>query len=77
MPLGRFTVLTALGSLIWNLVLMGAGWWLGDRYGATASVSHWINVAVLVGGVGFVAWFLLRKMRSRNSPDSKPVGRHI
>jgi membrane protein DedA with SNARE-associated domain len=77
MPLGRFTMLTALGSLIWNLVLMGAGWWLGDRYGATAGVSHWINVGVLAGGVGFVAWFLLRKVRSRNNPDSTPVGRRI
>ena len=73
MPLGRFTALTALGSLIWNVILMGAGWWLGDRYGATASVSHWINIGVLVGAVGFVAWFLLRKLRSRNEPESAPV----
>jgi membrane protein DedA with SNARE-associated domain len=64
MPLVRFTLLTATGSLIWNLALMGAGWWLGDRYGATAGVSHWINVAVLVGATGFVGWFALRKVRS-------------
>ena len=62
MPLGRFVVLTASGSALWNAALMGAGWWLGDRYGTTASVSRWINVAILIGAVGFVAWFARRKV---------------
>ena len=32
MPLGRFTLLTAVGSGIWNAVFIWAGWQLGDRY---------------------------------------------
>ena len=64
MPLGRFVALTTFGSAAWNLILMSAGWWLGDRYGATAGVSRWINIGLLVGTVGLVGWFVIRKLRS-------------
>lgn len=62
MPLTRFVPLTALGSLIWNVLLMAAGWWLGDRYGATAIVSHWMNMAVLAGALCLAGWFVVRRM---------------
>lgn len=65
MPLGRFVVLTTLGSAIWNFVLIGAGWWLGDRYGATSTVSHWMNVAVFSGAALLVVWFVVSKLRAR------------
>ena len=32
MPLGRFTVLTAIGSTVWNAALIGAGAVLGERW---------------------------------------------
>lgn len=32
MPLPLFMALTALGSLLWNSVLVMAGYWLGDRW---------------------------------------------
>ncbi len=67
MPLARFTLLTAIGSAIWNAALLAAGWWLGDRYGATAAVSHWANLAVLAGAVAFVAWFTARRIRDRRA----------
>ena len=66
MPLGRFVVLTALGSAIWNFALIGAGWWLGDRYGATSTVSHWMNVVVIAGAALFVAWFVVAKLRAKH-----------
>ena len=65
MPLVRFVALTAAGSLAWNSILIGAGWWLGDRYGATSTVSHWTNVVLIGGLVVFVAWFATRKIRIR------------
>ncbi len=65
MPMWRFTLLTAAGSLIWNGVLLGAGWFLGDSFGATATVSRWLNIVVYVGLALFVVWFVLRKLRSR------------
>jgi membrane protein DedA with SNARE-associated domain len=75
MPLGRFTALTAAGSAIWNLVLMGAGWWLGDRYGATTTVSRWINLGLGAGAVGFVVWFVARRVGAKHVPlDDTLVG---
>lgn len=65
MSLGRFTVLTAFGSTIWNASLLAAGWWLGDRYGATAAVSRGLNIAVIVGGGTFLVWLVVRRIRER------------
>lgn len=50
MPLVRFTVLTAVGSLVWNLVLIGAGYQLGSR---------WEEVTRLVGRYSVVAYVLI------------------
>ncbi len=41
----RFTVLTAIGSLLWNLLLVGAGYQLG---------AHWEQAAALVGELSSV-----------------------
>jgi membrane protein DedA with SNARE-associated domain len=67
MPLAQFVALTAAGSLAWNLALMSAGWWLGDRYGDTAGVSRLLNIGVAVGAIGFVGWFVLRKVQARKA----------
>ena len=51
MPVGRFVALTALGSALWNAVLIGAGWALGSRWReATELVERadvWVYVAVV------------------------------
>jgi membrane protein DedA with SNARE-associated domain len=70
MPLVRFVALTGAGSLIWNSALILAGWWLGDRYGATARASHVINLSVAVGAALFVVWFVARGVRARRRPDA-------
>lgn len=73
MPLGRFLALTATGSAAWNAALMAAGLWLGDRYGTTASVSHWISVTLAAGAVGFVGWFALRRFRRARHRADNPT----
>ena len=45
MPVGRFVLLTALGSTAWNAALIGAGWTLG---------SNWERVEAYVGPAGSV-----------------------
>ena len=63
MPLVRFTVLTAVGSGIWNAVFIGAGRALGDRW---ERVEGWVTpaaytvVALLV--VALVA-LIVRRLR--------------
>jgi membrane protein DedA with SNARE-associated domain len=57
MPLLRFTLYTALGSLVWNAALIGAGAALGHRWeqvGDVVAIFQWL---VVLGVAGFVAWF--------------------
>jgi membrane protein DedA with SNARE-associated domain len=64
MPLLRFTVLTALGSGIWNAIFIAAGYELGDRW---AAVEGWIQPAsYVVVGLLLVAlvWLAIRKLRA-------------
>ena len=59
MPLARFTVLTALGSGVWNLIFITAGYQLGNRW---ERVEGWIKpfsyavVALLLLGVLLLVW---------------------
>ncbi|MFP5254775.1 MAG: DedA family protein [Acidimicrobiia bacterium] len=59
MPLGRFTMLTALGSGVWNALFIGAGYQLGNRWD---TVESWIKplsysvVALLGLGVLVLVW---------------------
>ena len=69
MKLTSFVVLTAIGSAVWNIALIGAGALLGDqweRVGEYVGVFQWIVIAaVLVFLVRFVA-SRLKKRRRQN-----------
>lgn len=64
MTVWRFVALTTLGSLVWNAVLIGAGWALGDNWDA---ISGWVGGAskvVLVAAVaGIAGLFVARRVR--------------
>ena len=65
MPLLRFTVLTALGSGVWNALLIGAGVALGANW---SLISSWIGSysdAVLILLAGAAAVFLVLHHRRR------------
>lgn len=62
MPLGPFAFYTAVGSLIWNLVLITGGHLLGEnwrRAGEPVEVLQQVVVYVLIAGM---AWFIWRRM---------------
>lgn len=55
MPVGRFLLLSGLGSLIWTSILMGLGYWLGADYGRVAGWAGPVsNVVVGVLAVGYL-----------------------
>ena len=65
MPLIRFTVLTALGSGVWNVLLIGAGVSLGANW---TRISSWIGSysdVVLILLAGTAAVFLVLRHRRR------------
>ena len=65
MPLGRFAVLTFVGSGIWNAVFITAGWVLGERWEQVerfvAPASYLVVAALAVAGV----FLIVRKLRAR------------
>jgi membrane protein DedA with SNARE-associated domain len=70
MRLGRFAVLTATGSTVWNLALIGGGWLLGENW---EMVSQWVQTySKLVLVTAFVALggsllVVARRHRARRS----------
>jgi membrane protein DedA with SNARE-associated domain len=73
MKLTSFVVLTAIGSAVWNIALIGAGALLGDqweRVGEYVGVFQWlVIVAILVLLVRFVV-SRLKKRRPQNGVTS-------
>ncbi|MCX5410745.1 DedA family protein [Streptomyces sp. NBC_00059] len=64
MPLHVFVTLTALGSLIWNSVLVMAGYWLGDRWETVGTYVGFVSKAVLVLVVVAVVVYVASRLRS-------------
>ncbi|GAA2460317.1 DedA family protein [Streptomyces glaucus] len=66
MPLPVFVMLTTLGSLIWNSVLVLAGYWLGDQWEAVETYVGILSKAVLVLAAVAAAACVAVRLRSRN-----------
>jgi membrane protein DedA with SNARE-associated domain len=62
MPLVRFTLLTAAGSLVWNAALIGAGAALGDNWEQVGKVIERFQLVVIVLVVAAVGWFLFHRL---------------
>jgi membrane protein DedA with SNARE-associated domain len=60
MPLGRFTVLTAIGSTVWNAVLIGAGVVLEDQWERVGDVVG-IFQLVVIGAILLLVALYARK----------------
>ena len=71
MPLVRFTLLTALGSLVWNLILVSAGYQLGANW---EEVSDWaarysdvMKVAAVLALLAGIHWVFRRRRSLRRA----------
>ena len=64
MPIVRFTLLTAAGSMIWNAGMLGAGYLLGDNWDRIETFVG--PISLVVGGsiVAVVVVFIVRRRRS-------------
>ncbi|MDX3384190.1 DedA family protein [Streptomyces niveiscabiei] len=66
MPLTVFVPLTALGSLLWNSVLVLAGYWLGDRWEVVETYVGIVSKVVLGVVVIALAVYVGSRVRGRN-----------
>lgn len=71
MPILKFTLLTAAGSLVWNTVWVTVGWGLGDRWENAGKWGDYLQYAVVaVIGVGLVVFVVRARRRHANSTSA-------
>lgn len=65
MPIGRFTLLTAAGSLVWNTVWVAVGWGLGDQWEKAGKWGDYLQYGVVaIAAAGFLV-LVVRSRRAR------------
>ncbi|MDO5495033.1 MAG: DedA family protein [bacterium] len=67
MPLPKFIGLTLVGSLVWNTILVGAGYLLGENWHAVEPALDWLKYVVVAVVVAGVVWFVVSHLRSRRA----------
>ncbi len=73
-PLGRYTVLTAIGSLAWCLAFAGAGWAAGRSWESFHEAFRYVDYIVAALVIAAVGWFGYRFVRRRRSGPSPVPG---
>ncbi|QIJ65438.1 DedA family protein [Streptomyces sp. JB150] len=69
MPMPQFIMLTTIGSLIWNSVLVLSGYWLGDRWDVVGQYVGLLSKAVVVlAAVALAAYVTVRLKGRRRAP---------
>jgi membrane protein DedA with SNARE-associated domain len=70
-PLGRYTVLTLVGSAIWCFALAGIGWALGanwEHFHDAFRFADYAIAAIVVAGIAWLGWKLYgRRRQSREA----------
>lgn len=74
--LGRYTVLTAVGSTLWCLAFAGAGWALGSRWEEFHHGFRYVDYAFVAAVIALAVYLLVRRRRSSrlNRRVSDPAG---
>ena len=64
-----FTLYTAIGSLIWNAVLVGAGYILRDNWEDVEPILDVVQYVVVALIVGAIIWFAWSRRRTERAED--------
>lgn len=74
MPIGKFTIYTFLGSLVWSIALVFSGYFLGNSWDKLSeSLSKYFPVlsALTIGILtGIVIFYLIRKKKRKDSSNT-------
>ncbi|MEU4176298.1 DedA family protein [Streptomyces sp. NPDC026589] len=66
MPLPVFVGLTTVGSLVWNTVLVMAGYWLGDQWDVVGAYVGVVTKIVLALAAVALVGYVAMRVRGRN-----------
>ena len=67
MPIARFTVLTAAGSLVWNIIWVAVGWGLGDQWEKAGKWGDYLQYGVIAAILAGLAVIVIRARRRRSA----------
>ena len=67
MGLLRFSVYTAAGSLIWNIIWISAGYQLGENWAEVEKYAHVLTYAIVIVLLAAVAWFVWTHLKARRT----------
>lgn len=70
MPLPKFVVLTAIGSLMWNSTLLGAGYLLGANWRLMANIVGILIYVVIGATVLAVGYLVIRRRRAKRATSA-------
>jgi membrane protein DedA with SNARE-associated domain len=73
-----FTVYTTIGSLIWNILLIGAGYLLGDNWSEVADyvgIFQYVVIAGIAAAIGWWIWtrFISKSHRARRAAEEAEI----
>ena len=71
MNLPVFILYTAIGSGLWNSVLVVAGWWLGENWEEVGEYVSYLEYPVIIAVVLAVGWYIWKRVLSK--PRSSKV----
>lgn len=74
MSIWRFLAFTTLGSGVWNTLLVGAGYLLGDQWHVVEESVGVFQKVVIVVVVLLVVWWVVKMVRRRQEQDTP---RHV
>jgi membrane protein DedA with SNARE-associated domain len=72
MPLNSFILYTAIGSGLWNTILIVAGWWLGDNWEDVSVVVDYLEYPIYLAIVVGVVWFFWKRKFSSSARSTSP-----
>lgn len=67
MPMGRFLLFSALGSLPWNAALIGAGYVVGEHYREIEAALKPFEYVIYAVVLAVVAYFVVRWWRAKRA----------
>ena len=70
MKIGLFTLLTAIGSGVWNLIFVGGGYLLGTNFQQIGQYSQYFNWAMYAFFAFVIGSWVVKKVRKRSAASS-------
>ena len=63
MPLKKFITFTTAGCLLWNVILIYLGWYLGKNWTQVAGISRYLIVGAVAAVTIVVVVYLVRRRK--------------